>query len=562
VAYRLYPDGNVTTGWTSGTYTTIDETPYSDSDFAYAGVNATQTFEVSLNNPPGTPASGTCTVNYRYAQVNSSGVVTSGGTAATITVHVYQGASLVASGTTRTGTGAWQADSFTFNTSSVSNWNDVRLRFVSVGSGGSPASNRRGGAVSFGEIQTPDLTISGTLSKTLAAFTTTTTGKVSIKGTASNALAAFTTTTAGKLSIKGTASKTLAAFTVSGTGSSATPITGTLSKTLAAFTTTTAGKLSLKGGASVTLAAFTTTTAGKLSIKASASKVLAAFTTTTSGRLSVKGAASPVLATFTTTTTGKLSIKGSTSKTLAAFTVSASGTGGVPAITGALSITLGALTASGVARSTVKGSLDKLLSSFTVTSTGKLSVKGSTSAALVPLSLTASGAFSGGLECARVSQAYFELPTTGERARVSQAYFELPTTGERVRVSQAYFELPEMAAQLGGSPIRHRKRRRIRREELEDLTGQEKKAFLKRVQRAIDALHDSGDRGLMSRAKDAKEGLLRADSPRRKSIAKLDFDVILSHLELVSLVLNAYEDLVERRRKDDEAVLALILSSL
>jgi lambda family phage minor tail protein L len=152
VAQFLRPDSNVTrTSWTNG-FAEIDEATASDADFAYGANNSsTATLEVGLSNPI-TPQSGTCTVRWRYAKVSSGTLSGTGGTV-NQTCAVYQGASLITSSTVTTG-GTWTAGSFTFSTSSITNWNDLQLRFTQTASGG--GGNARGSAVSWAEIETPD----------------------------------------------------------------------------------------------------------------------------------------------------------------------------------------------------------------------------------------------------------------------------------------------------------------------------------------------------------------------------------------------------------------------
>ena len=146
----IRPDSNVTqTSFTNG-FAEIDEVTASDADFAYGNNNQAAVLEVGLQNPSPTPGSGTGTVRYRIAKTNA-GTVDGAGNAVTVTGAVYQGATLIQADTARTATGTWTQYSFTFTQSSVTNWTDVRLRFTTSASGGT-AANRRGGAVSWAEL--------------------------------------------------------------------------------------------------------------------------------------------------------------------------------------------------------------------------------------------------------------------------------------------------------------------------------------------------------------------------------------------------------------------------
>lgn len=166
MAQFLRPDSNVTqTSFTNG-FANIDESAASDADFAYGANNTAAVLEVGLSNPGGTPASGTTTVRYRVAKTNN-GTVDGGGATVTVTCSVRQGANVIATDTARTATGTWTQYSFTPSMAGVTDWNDVRLRFTTSASGGTTA-NRRGGAVSWAELEAPDAQsgVSGSMAAT------------------------------------------------------------------------------------------------------------------------------------------------------------------------------------------------------------------------------------------------------------------------------------------------------------------------------------------------------------------------------------------------------------
>lgn len=153
MAQFLRPDSNITQTNFTGGFANIDETSANDADFAYGANNTIAVLEVGLSNPS-TPQAGTCTVRYRIAQTNN-GVLDGTGNTLNITPEVYQATTLIQGGTAQTTSGTWTTYTFTFNTSAVSDWNNLRLRFTTTASGGSPA-NRRGGAISWAEIEIPD----------------------------------------------------------------------------------------------------------------------------------------------------------------------------------------------------------------------------------------------------------------------------------------------------------------------------------------------------------------------------------------------------------------------
>lgn len=154
MAELLRPDSNVTQSGFTGGFSAIDEATASDADFAYGANNTAAVLEVGLSNPSGTPGAGTRTFRYRHARTNN-GTVDGGGNAVTVTAEVIEGTTVRATDAAQTATGTWTARSWTPDLSAVSNWNDLRMRFTTSASGGSPA-NRRGAAVSWAELEVPD----------------------------------------------------------------------------------------------------------------------------------------------------------------------------------------------------------------------------------------------------------------------------------------------------------------------------------------------------------------------------------------------------------------------
>lgn len=155
MAQFLRPDSNITLSAFTGGFAEIDESTPSDLDFAYGDNNTQAVLEVGLSDPIGVPdPSGISVVRYRIAKTNN-GVVTGTGSAVTITPQVYQGGSLVQSGASQSTTGIWTEYSFTFTHESITDWSDLRIRFSTSNSGGSP-QNRRGGAISWAEVESPD----------------------------------------------------------------------------------------------------------------------------------------------------------------------------------------------------------------------------------------------------------------------------------------------------------------------------------------------------------------------------------------------------------------------
>lgn len=159
MAQFLRPDSDITTtsfNTSTGStfYTLLDETSPSDTDYAWADNNANATLEVGLSNPGATPDSGTCTCRYRIAKTNN-GTVTGTGSDPLTQGFVYEGATLIANDVSQTPTGTWTTYSFTFSSTLVTDFTDLRFRMEVIATGGRPA-DRRGAAVSWAEIETPD----------------------------------------------------------------------------------------------------------------------------------------------------------------------------------------------------------------------------------------------------------------------------------------------------------------------------------------------------------------------------------------------------------------------
>jgi hypothetical protein len=116
------------TQWTPSTpgaahYTMINETTPNDTNYIYSTA-AGQTDEVGLQ-AMSTPVAGTSlTINYRVIGVT--------GTGASVTTSLYSGATLVKADTARTTDGTYAMTVTSAEWASVSNWSNMRLRFVSA----------------------------------------------------------------------------------------------------------------------------------------------------------------------------------------------------------------------------------------------------------------------------------------------------------------------------------------------------------------------------------------------------------------------------------------------
>lgn len=151
----LRPDSNVTQTSFTGGFAEIDEVTASDADFAYGANNTAAVLEVGLSNPSGAVTTSVPNrIRFRYAKTKA-GTVDGGGNAVTIECQLYQGTSLQTSSGALTCTGTWQEFDWEAATGLITDWTDLRLRFTTSASGGSPA-NRRGAAVSWAVFEIPD----------------------------------------------------------------------------------------------------------------------------------------------------------------------------------------------------------------------------------------------------------------------------------------------------------------------------------------------------------------------------------------------------------------------
>jgi len=160
MAQFQWPISDITNGFAAGGWDEVNDggTP-DDGNYAYTADNVDVTLEVLLTDLSASgPDSSTCTVKVRHAQADGGVVPSSGGTASTFNIEIFQGAVSVAGPTSEitTSESSWLTDtSLTFAGSAISDWSDVRIRIVTTGGGGSPA-NRRGVGISWMEIETGD----------------------------------------------------------------------------------------------------------------------------------------------------------------------------------------------------------------------------------------------------------------------------------------------------------------------------------------------------------------------------------------------------------------------
>lgn len=155
------PDGDITTtGIGGGSYASINESSANDADFIYGNENTSVTYECSLSNITDPSVNTAHTFSYRVVKLNNT---TPDGefNACYVTASLYQGSTLICADTQKKLDGTWTTYSKTLSTAeadTITDYTDLRLRFVSPASGGSP-STRRAMGLSWAEFQTPDAAV-------------------------------------------------------------------------------------------------------------------------------------------------------------------------------------------------------------------------------------------------------------------------------------------------------------------------------------------------------------------------------------------------------------------
>lgn len=152
------PDSNVTQIGFTGGFAEIDEATADDADFAVTPDNTLGQLEVGLTNPTDPAVSTGHVLRYRLAKADTGVPPSTSGNTQLGTVSLYQGTTLIAADAERT-LGAWTTYSLTLSgaqADAITDYTDLRIRFDSPASGGGPGGNRRGGAISWAELEVPN----------------------------------------------------------------------------------------------------------------------------------------------------------------------------------------------------------------------------------------------------------------------------------------------------------------------------------------------------------------------------------------------------------------------
>lgn len=245
-------------------------------------------------------------------------------------------------------------------------------------------------AIIFAEFKIAASAPTGSLNSTLAAVTSSATGKLSIKGSTSATLAPATSSGTAKLANDGALTTALSDATLASAGALA--ISGALTATLsdASLNATGALRPHTRGSVDAALAAATLAAAGTLDISGALSLTLDATTLSASGQLGLQGALAGTLSEATLAASGMLAIKGSATATLADATVNGTGDlGGT--LSGSLDVTLASATISASGALDIDGALNATLADATLAGSGQLGRIGALTTTLADATLTAEG---------------------------------------------------------------------------------------------------------------------------------------------------------------------------
>lgn len=154
------PTSDISTGFWTGSFADIDESTASDSDFGYSADKEIGDYETKLGTVTDPAVSTGHIVRCRVSKSDGGVPNNTSGSASTVTIAVYEATTLIETLVTAYTLGAWADLSYTLTAAgSITDYSDLRIRYSFVGGAGSPA-NRRGFALSWAELEVPDVVAS------------------------------------------------------------------------------------------------------------------------------------------------------------------------------------------------------------------------------------------------------------------------------------------------------------------------------------------------------------------------------------------------------------------
>lgn len=169
MAQFAYPTSDITNPATiTGTFADIDEgATFSDSDYLYSANNSDDVYECAIGSFTDPVSSVDHVVRWRQAQADdNAGTVapSSGGTNPVYSAWIVQGTTIIA--TLRTNDpmneSSFLEETYTLTgteAGNITDYTDLRFRIEFFGTGGAP-SGRRGGALSWFQMEVPDFVAS------------------------------------------------------------------------------------------------------------------------------------------------------------------------------------------------------------------------------------------------------------------------------------------------------------------------------------------------------------------------------------------------------------------
>jgi hypothetical protein len=369
------PDSDVTrTNVASGTYADIDESSPSDSDYLYGTNNTAVTYECGLSDITDPESALSHTFKYRVAKTKT-GVVDGGGSVTVVTAYLIQGTTVIATDTQRTLDGNWTTYTLTISESeanAITNYADLRLRFVSPASGGTTA-NRRSVGLSWAEVEVPDAvaSITGSLDKGLDGVSISAAGELPVSGLLDKSLDAVSISSAGGPSLSGVLSKNLDDVSIAASG--------------------TAGNEACEGSLSKVLDDCGISAAGSVSVSGVLVEDLGSVGISAYGILAIDGSLAKNLDNAGLSSAGETSISGELAEDLASVTISANGSIGDVPVEGVLSQAVNDVGISAVGSVFISGFVSCALDDAVCSGDGSVDVSGALDGGLDDCQLVASG---------------------------------------------------------------------------------------------------------------------------------------------------------------------------
>lgn len=148
----------------TGTFADIDEVSASDTDFIVSDDNTEVTCEFLLGTVSTPDANNATIVRFRHSKADTGVPNSTTGNTQTFSAWIYQGATLICTIASNLTMSAWVDGSYLLTTGehdSITDWSDLRIRFTIAASGGGSPGIRRGGAISWSELETADAVVVG-----------------------------------------------------------------------------------------------------------------------------------------------------------------------------------------------------------------------------------------------------------------------------------------------------------------------------------------------------------------------------------------------------------------